>query len=297
MATSQVGLAPDSQPAPQRRERSREWRTFWRHPLAWIGVIVLFAIVLFSFGGPLVYHRNALTIHLNAALQPPSAQFPLGTDQVGHDVLISMMVGGQLALIVGFAAAFVSMVIGVLYGLISGYLGGFTDVVMMRVVDVFYSIPYLFFLLFIDSVFKPNAVLLVFVIAIVSWFGVARLVRGEVMALSKREYVEAARAQGAGGFRIMWRHLLPNVTGVVLVSTTLQVANAILTVAALSFLGLGLPPPTPNWGEMLANSMNYIFQNAWWIIYPPGMAILLVELSVNFVGLAFNQAFDPRLRR
>lgn len=297
MAVPEVPTMPQLTVSPEKEGPSREWRTFWRNPLAWIGVIVLVLIVLFSFVGPLIYHRNDLAIHLNAAMQAPSARYPLGTDALGRDNLIRMMVGGQLSLEVGFAAALVSMVIGVLYGLISGYVGGMTDIIMMRVVDVFYSIPYLFFLLFIDSVFKPNAVLLVFVIAIVSWFGVARLVRGEVLSLKNREYVEAARAVGAGNNRIMRRHLLPNVTGVVLVSTTLQVASAILTVAGLSFLGLGLPPPTPNWGQMLSDSMNYMFQNAWWLIYPPGMAILLVELCVNFIGVSLNQAFDPRLRR
>ncbi|MCY0863572.1 MAG: ABC transporter permease, partial [Sulfobacillus sp.] len=223
-------------------------------------------------------------------------QYPLGTDSLGRDVLIRMMVGGQLSLEVGFAAALVTMVIGVVYGLISGYVGGWVDVVMMRIVDILYAIPGLFLLLFLDSVFRPNATLLVFVIAVVSWFGVARLVRGEVLSLKQREYVEAARALGTGNLRIMLRHLLPNVMGVVVVATTLQVANAILTVAGLSFLGLGLPPPTPNWGEMLSSSMNYMFQNAWWLIYPPGLAILLVELSVNFIGDALRQAFDPRLR-
>jgi peptide/nickel transport system permease protein len=296
MAAPELQVSPQAQMA-ETREPSREWRTFWRNPLAWAGVFGLVFIVLFSFVGPLVYHANDLAIHLNEALQPPSARFPLGTDELGRNNLSRMMVGGQLSLEVGFAAALVSMVIGVVYGMISGYIGGFTDVVLMRIVDVLYSIPSLFFLLFIDSVFRPSAILLIFIIAVFSWFGVARLVRGQVLSLKSRDYVEAARALGAGNGRIMWRHLLPNVTGVVLVSTTLQVANAILTVAGLSFLGLGLPPPTPNWGQMLSDSMNYMFQNAWWLIYPPGFAILLVELCTNFIGVSLNQAYDPRLRK
>ncbi|PSR23351.1 MAG: peptide ABC transporter permease [Sulfobacillus acidophilus] len=296
MAAPELQVSPQAQMA-ETREPSREWRTFWRNPLAWAGVFGLVFIVLFSFVGPLVYHANDLAIHLNDALQPPSAQFPLGTDELGRNNLSRMMIGGQLSLEVGFAAALVSMVIGVVYGMISGYIGGFTDVLLMRIVDVLYSIPSLFFLLFIDSVFRPSAILLIFIIAVFSWFGVARLVRGQVLSLKSRDYVEAARALGAGNGRIMWRHLLPNVTGVVLVSTTLQVANAILTVAGLSFLGLGLPPPTPNWGQMLSDSMNYMFQNAWWLIYPPGFAILLVELCTNFIGVSLNQAYDPRLRK
>lgn len=296
MAAPELQVSPQAQLA-ETREPSREWRTFWRNPLAWAGVFGLVFIVLFSFVGPLVYHANDLAIHLNDALQPPSSQFPLGTDELGRNNLSRMMVGGQLSLEVGFAAALVSMVIGVVYGMVSGYIGGFTDVILMRIVDVLYSIPSLFFLLFVDSVFRPSAVLLIFIIAVFSWFGVARLVRGQVLSLKSRDYVEAARALGAGNGRIMWRHLLPNVTGVVLVSTTLQVANAILTVAGLSFLGLGLPPPTPNWGQMLSDSMNYMFQNAWWLIYPPGFAILLVELCTNFIGVSLNQAYDPRLRK
>lgn len=297
MATPEVKLNPPSLQTMEREGPSREWKTFWRSPLAWIGVIVLVAIILFSFVGPVFYHASAYAPHLTAALHAPDAQFPLGTDSLGRDNLIRLMIGGQLSLEVGFAAALVSMVIGVIYGLISGYIGGFVDVALMRVVDVLYSIPSLFFLLFLDSVFRPSAILLIFVIALVSWFGVARLVRGEVLSLKSRDYVEAARALGAPNTRIMIRHLLPNVLGVVMVSTTLQVANAILTVAGLSFLGLGLPPPTPNWGQMLSDSMNYMFQNAWWLIYPPGFAILFVEMCVNFVGVALNQAYDPRLRR
>ncbi len=295
--TPELQLSPPSPAAVEREGPSREWRTFWSNPLAWIGVIVLLLLVLFSFVGPIFYHVNDLTPHLTAALSPPNSKYPLGTDSLGRDNLIRLMKGGQSALEVGFASAIVSMVIGVLYGLVSGYAGGFVDVVMMRVVDVLYAIPSLFFLLFLDSVFKPSALLLTFVIAVVSWFGVARLVRGEVLSLKNREYVEAARALGSGNTRIMIRHLLPNVTGVVVVSTSLQVANSILTVAGLSFLGLGLPPPQPNWGQMLSDSMTYMFQNAWWLIYPPGLAILFTELSVNFIGTALQQAYDPRLRR
>lgn len=295
--TPEIQLSPPSPEVIERQGPSREWRTFWRNPLAWIGVIVLLLLILFSFVGPLIYRVNDLQPHLNAALQAPTGRFPLGTDSLGRDNLIRMMVGGQLSLEVGFAAAAISMVIGVVYGLISGYIGGATDVVMMRIVDILYAIPSLFFLLFLDSVFKPSAIVLTFVIALLSWFGVARLVRGDVLSLKTREYVEAARALGSGNFRIMLRHLLPNVMGVVVVSLTLQVASAILTVAGLSFLGLGLPPPTPNWGQMLSDSMTYMFQNAWWLIYPPGLAILFTELSVNFIGTALQQAYDPRLRR
>ncbi|POB11018.1 MAG: ABC transporter permease [Sulfobacillus thermosulfidooxidans] len=287
-----------NQPVIERtRSISREWRAFWKNPLARFGIGGLAFLILFSFVGPIFYHASAYQPNLLNTLHPPSAKFPLGTDSLGRDYLARMMLGGQLSLEVGFAAAFMTTMIGVIYGLISGLLGGSIDALLMRLVDIFIAIPSLFLLLFVDSVFKPNALLLIVIIASLSWFGVARLVRSEVLSLKRRDYVEAARALGANNWRIMIQHLLPNVMGVVIVNATFQVADAILTVAALSFLGLGLPPPTPNWGEMLSDSMSYMFQNAWWLIYPPGLAILLVELSVNFIGDALRQAFDPRLRK
>ncbi|OLZ12227.1 ABC transporter permease [Sulfobacillus thermosulfidooxidans] len=281
----------------RKRSASREWRAFWKNPLARFGVGGLLFLVLFTFAGPLFYHASAYQPNLLSTLQPPSAKYPLGTDSLGRDYLARMMLGGQLSLEVGFAAALMTTIIGVIYGLTAGLIGGAVDSLMMRLVDIFIAIPSLFLLLFVDSVFRPSAILLVIIIAVLSWFGVARLVRSEVLSLKRRDYVEAARALGATNWRIMIKHLLPNVMGVVIVNATFQVADAILTVAALSFLGLGLPPPTPNWGEMLSSSMSYMFQNAWWLIYPPGLAILLVELSVNFIGDALRQAFDPRLRK
>lgn len=285
-------LAPDV----ESRSLSREWRVFWRHPLTWTGLIVMVFIVLFCFLGPYFDKMPYNTPNLLETLQAPSAAHPLGTDALGRDELVRLMVGGQLSLEVGFASALVSMVIGVAYGLFSGLVGGWLDDVLMRVVDILLAVPIIFLLLLLDSMFEPTAGLLTFIIAVTSWFGVARLVRGEVLTIKRREFVDAARATGAGLWRIVLRHLLPNVMGIVIVTTTFQVGGAILTVAGLSFLGLGLPPPTPNWGEMVSNSLQYVFQNAWWLIYPAGLAIVFVEVAVNFVGDAMRQAFDPRLR-
>lgn len=278
------------------RRLSREWRVFWRHPLTWTGLIVMVFIVLFCFLGPYFDKMPYNTPNLLETLQAPSAAHPLGTDALGRDELVRLMVGGQLSLEVGFASALVSMVIGVAYGLFSGLIGGWLDDVLMRIVDILLAVPIIFLLLLLDSMFEPTAGLLTFIIAVTSWFGVARLVRGEVLTIKGREFVDAARATGAGLWRIVLRHLLPNVMGIVIVTTTFQVGGAILTVAGLSFLGLGLPPPTPNWGEMVSNSLQYVFQNAWWLIYPAGLAIVFVEVAVNFVGDAMRQAFDPRLR-
>ena len=274
----------------------RRWRTFWRSPLAWWGVGMFVAILVFCFVGPLVYHSNAMTPDLRRAMLAPGPGGPLGTDDLGRSELLRMMIGGQLSLEVAIAAGFATTFFGAAYGLLSGFLGGLWDNILMRIVDVLIALPSIFLLLLVVSLFKPTPTLLVVVIAFTSWFSVARLVRGEVLTLKRREYIDAVRAIGASSFRLMLRHLLPNAMGVVIVTATFQIGYAILSVAGLSFLGLGLPPPTPNWGQMLSSAMPYTFQNAWWLIYPPGIAIVLVELAANFVGDALSEAFDPRPR-
>jgi peptide/nickel transport system permease protein len=274
--------------------RMRQWRVFWSTPLSYMGVGVLGFIIAFCFLGPLVWHGSTLP-NVNLQVHPPMPGHPLGTDSLGRDELIRLMVGGQVSLIVGFASAVASMVIGTLYGMVSPIVGGWFDALLMRFVDVMYSIPTLFLLMLLSTLFSPSPFLLTVIIALTSWPPVTRLVRSEVLSIRQREYIEAANAMGASTWSTMVRHLLPNIMGVVLVTTTFQVGNAILTIVGLSFLGLGLPPPAPNWGYMLNEGMNYIFQNAWWMIYPPGLAIVLVELAVNFIGDAFRQAFDPRL--
>jgi peptide/nickel transport system permease protein len=275
--------------------RRRQWRVFWSSPLAYLGVGLLGFIVAFSFLGPVFYHSTLYQANVLLQVHPPMPGHILGTDSLGRDELIRLMVGGQVSLIVGFVSALASMVLGTLYGMISPILGGWVDVILMRIIDVLISIPTLYILLLLDSMFTPSPLLLTIIIAATSWPGVTRLVRSEVLSVRQREYVEAANAMGASTWSIMIRHILPNVMGVVLVTTTFQVGGSILTIAGLSFLGLGLPPPLPNWGEMLNSGLNYIFQNAWWMIYPPGLAIVFVELAVNFIGDAFRQAFDPRL--
>lgn len=275
---------------------SRMWRRFWNDRLAVVGVILLVGLVVFSFIGPIFYRVNPLAINILLTNAPPSAAHLLGTDGLGRDYLSRVMYGGQTSLEVGFAAAIVSMVIGTLYGTISGMAGGAVDAVLMRIVDVLLSIPALFILLFLDATFRPSAVLLVLILASLSWFGVSRLVRAEVLSLKQREFIEASRATGAGTWRMIAKGFFPNYLGIVVVAGTFQVAQAILTLAILSYLGLGLPPPAPNWGALLSDASNYMFQNAWWIIYPPGVAILMAELGVNFIGDGFRAAFDTRLR-
>ncbi|WDL97951.1 ABC transporter permease [Alicyclobacillus sp. ALC3] len=275
-------------------ERPGFLQRFWQGWTTKLGLLMLVLLVLFSFVGPLIYRHSATNPHILDTAATPSLRFPLGTDSLGHNVFAQLMVGGQSSLEVGFAAAFVAVVFGTLYGMISGMLGGWADTIMMRIVDIFLSIPSIFILMFLNVAFKPDLVIMIFVIASTSWLGVSRLARGEVLSLKNQLYVEAAHALGAGTWRIMSRYFVPNFIGTILVTATLQVADAILIMAGLSFLGLGLPPPTPNWGGMLYDGMNYIFQNSWWLIYPPGLAILISQVSVNLVGDGMRDAIETR---
>ncbi len=275
---------------------SRAWRAFWRNPLAIAGVVILAFLILFSWVGPLVYHASAYATSLSNIVQGPTAGHVLGTDALGRDNLARLMLGGQMSLIVGFAAAVVGVFIGVVYGLVAAQFGGWTGTILMRIVDITLAIPAIYVLLLLDAVLKPNVYVMIFIIAITSWQGIARIVRSEVLSLKTREFVEAARAAGSGWLRIMFRHFLPNSMGSIIVYTTFAVGGGILTLAGLSFLGLGLPPPAPNWGQAISDGIQYEFQNAWWLIYPPGLLIVAAELCVNFLGDAFNAAFDPRLQ-
>lgn len=299
LSASSVGLPPSPASGhvdvPSEPIGSRVWHTLVRNPLARAGTAGLLFIVLFSFAGPLLYRVSPYAVHMTLTLQGPRPGFPLGTNNLGRDELARLMLGGQTSLIVGITAAISSVIIGVIYGLVSGLAGGWTDTVMMRGVDVLRSIPTLFLLIFFDSIFRPSTGLLVALIAFVSWYAVSRLVRAEVLSLRTRPYVEASVAQGSSQLRIMFRHLLPNAMGTIIVASTFMVADSILLVAALSFLGLGLPPPAPNWGSMLSDSIPYLQQNSWWLVYPPGLAILITVISINFLGDAFREAFDRRL--
>jgi peptide/nickel transport system permease protein len=255
------------------------------------------ASILFCYLGPLVYHTDQVHIELSQAALPPSGAHPLGTNEVGYDQLGRLMVGGQTSLEVGIAAALLATVFGTLWGAIAGYAGGFIDSAMMRVVDALLAVPALFLLLFLASIARPTAGLLILVIALVSWLGPARLVRGEALSLRTRDFVTSARLMGGGPWRAVLRHIAPNAIGTVVVNATFQVADAILIVAALSFLGLGIPPPAANWGDMLSSGISYTYAGYWWLIYPPGLAIVLVVIAFNFLGDALRDSFDVRLQK
>jgi len=273
----------------------RTWQIFWQNPLSKMGTFGLLFLLLLCFVGPALYKTSPYATHLTTILHSPDGQFPLGTNNLGRNELARLMLGGQTSLEVGFAAAAASMIMGVIYGMISGFYGGWLDIILMRIIDLLRSVPSLFLLIFLDSVIRPSAGLLVLLISLISWHGVSRLVRGEVLSLKHEPFVEAARISGASSARIIFRHLLPNTLGTIIVAATFMIADAVLLVASLSFLGLGLPPPAPNWGAMLANSMAYLPGNSWWLVYPPGLAILLTVLSINFIGDALRIALDIRL--
>lgn len=264
--------------------------------VALAGVIVILLMAGFSFIGPLLYHTNQITTNLPGSLRPPSAAHPLGTDNEGYDELGRLMLGGQTSLEVGLAAAVVATVIGMLWGSVSGYAGGFVDGVMMRIVDGLLAIPSLFLLVYLFTVFQASVVLMVLVIGLVAWLVPARLVRAETLRLRTLHYVEAVWMMGGSRRRMIMRHIIPNAIGTIMVNATFQVADAILALASLSFLGLGIPPPAANWGGMLSTGINYVYAGYWWLIYPPGIAIVLTVMAFNAVGDGLRDAFETRLR-
>jgi peptide/nickel transport system permease protein len=295
--TQVLETAPAQMP-PGRPAWLRALEVFAENKLAMAGAAILVLVVLFCFAGPLVYHTDQVHANLNAVSLPPgSPGHPLGTDPDGYDVLGRLMVGGQVSLELGVAAAIAATVIGTLWGAVSGYFGGAVDAIMMRVIDAALSIPVLFLLIVLATIIRPTKVTMIGVIALASWLAVARLVRGEALSLRVREYVQAAKGMGGGGTRIVLRHIAPNAVGTIIVNATFQVADAILFIAYISFLGLGLSPPTTDLGGMLSNGINYVDDGFWWMIYPAGFLIVIIVIAVNFIGDALRDAFEVRLQQ
>jgi peptide/nickel transport system permease protein len=272
------------------------FREFAQNRLAVLGLAALIFFVLFCYLGPLFYH-GTLSSSLESTNLPPGPGHPLGTDNQGFDVLEELMVGGQSALEIGFFSALIGMVIGAIWGAVSGLAGGLVDGALMRIVDVLLSIPFLFVVLIIAIRYGSSVLGLSIVIGIFTWQVPARLVRGEVLTLRVRDFVSAARAAGAGPMRLMNRHLLPNSLGVIIVTATFAVADAILAVATLGFLGFGLQFPVFDWGDMLNNGITYLQDGYWWLVYPVGICIIVVVMACNLLGDALRDALDVRLRR
>jgi ABC-type dipeptide/oligopeptide/nickel transport system permease subunit len=272
-------------------------REFRSNRLAVVGVGILLFFLVFSFLGPLFYHANLLQTDLINAHDPPGAGHPLGTDVNGFDVLGQLMKGGQDALEIGFFAAFVAIVIGALVGSVAGLIGGFVDTALMRITDIFLSVPFLFVVLILAVKYGASVLSLSLVIGGFSWQVPARLVRGEVLTIRERDFVLAARTAGSGNWRLIRRHLLPNALGVMIVNVTFQVADAILAVAYVGFLGFGLHYPNLDWGDMLSAGSGYLTDGYWWLIWPVLTCIVLTVMAMNFIGDALRDSLDVRLRR
>jgi peptide/nickel transport system permease protein len=261
-----------------------------------IGITVIVAACLFCFVGPLFYHTNQVASNLAAANQPPGKGHPLGTDDNGYDILGRLMVGGQSSLEIGAAVALIATSTGVIWGAIAGFCGGIIDAVMMRIVDVILAIPALFLLLILATSTAPSQLELIIVLSFLAWQVPSRLVRGESLSLRTREFVQAVQVMGGGSARSVIRHIIPNTVSTIVVNATFQVADAILVLAVLSYLGFGLPPPAATWGGMLSNGSSYIFAGYWWQIYPVGVLIVIVVVAFNFLGDALRDLLDVRLR-
>jgi peptide/nickel transport system permease protein len=268
-------------------------------PPAMVGAVVLSAFVIMAIIGPMLAPYNPREQHLVDRLLPPAwseegnAEYLLGTDQLGRDVFSRLLHGSRVALSVGLFATSLALTLGVIVGLISGYYGGWFDTVSMRLLEIVISVPNTILYLTILGSFGPSLGLLIAVIGLFGWTTSARVVRGEVLALRKRDYIEATRALGQRSILIVFRHVLPNVLGPIVVVGTLKVASIILLEASLSFLGYGVQPPAVTWGQMLADGRRFV-TSAWWLATLPGLAITLLTLSLLFLGNWLRDVFDPR---
>jgi peptide/nickel transport system permease protein len=303
-------LSADELEAPPLSLGQLTWRRFRRHKMAIFGSIMLFLIVLYCFCGSLFLSESyANFTKTGDKLQPPSLQHPFGTDTIGRDILARTIYGGQISMIIGMTAMLVETLLGVLIGAVAGYFGGRLDNLLMRITEAVIVIPQIFLLLVmakyfgnqvpnitvLGRTFSGSVVVIVLIIGLTSWPYLARIVRAEFLSIKENEFVLAARAIGTPTSEIIFRHILPNSVAPIVVSATLGVANAITTEAYISFLGLGVRPPTATWGNMLEGAYNYI-ESAWWLWFFPGMLIALTVLSINFVGDGLRDALDPHSR-
>jgi len=272
-------------------------REFMDNKLAVVGVGILVFFVLFCFVGPLVYHTNQTLTNPLVTDLPPGNGHPLGTDENGFDELGRIMAGGQTALAIGFFASLIATVIGTLFGAISGLVGGLLDGLMMRFVDILLSIPFLFIVLVLATKYSGTVLEESLILGAFSWLVPARLVRGEVLTLRVRDFVSAVTVMGGTKRRLVFRHLIPNALSVVIVNVTFQIADAILALAYLGFLGFGLQYPSTSWGDMLGNAQQYVSSGYWWLVYPVGFCLVAVVMACNLIGDALRDAFDVRLQR
>ncbi len=269
-------------------------KRFSRNRLAVIGSIAVFSLLVIALFAPLIAPYDPTTIDVHNVLSPPSRAHPLGTDELGRDVLSRIIWGSRVSLRVGFVAVGIAIMIGTVIGATAGFYGGRVDAVLMRFVDIMLAFPTFFLILAVIAIVEPSIFTIMVVIGLTSWMDVARLVRAEFLTLKERDFVAAARALGVSDIRLIFRHILPNALSPVFVAATFGIAGAILVESSLSFLGLGVQPPTPSWGNILTAGKDNI-EVAWWLSLYPGLAILITVLSYNLVGEGLRDALDPRL--
>ncbi|PLX91617.1 MAG: peptide ABC transporter permease [Desulfuromonas sp.] len=271
------------------------WRQIAANKMAMAGGAMVCVMFILAMIAPLL-SSDPGAVDISRQLQPPSFHALLGTDDLGRDVFTRIAYGARISLLVGFVAVGIATVIGILLGALAGYYGGWVDTIVMRFVDIMLCFPSFFLILAVIAFLEPSIWNIMMIIGLTGWMGVARLVRAEFMSLRNRDFVLAIRSLGASDRRIIFRHILPNALSPVLVSAALGVAGAILTESALSFLGIGVQPPTPSWGNMLIVGKQTL-GTAWWLSFFPGVAILVTVLGYNLLGEGLRDALDPRLKR
>ena len=271
-------------------------RVLRRNAMFILGLIIVLGVTFAAVFAPLIAPFDPNELHLDAILEAPCAEFPLGTDRLGRDVLSRLLYGGRVSLWVGFVAVGISISIGALLGLVSGYFGGLVDEIVMRFVDIMLCFPSFFLILAVVAFLEPSLFNIMVVIGLTSWMGVARLVRAETLTLREREFVSAARLAGTSTWRIMTRHILPNAMAPVTISAILGIGGAILIESGLSFLGLGVQPPQASWGNMLMDGKSVIEEASWLSLFP-GLAILITVLGYNLLGESLRDFLDPRLKK
>jgi peptide/nickel transport system permease protein len=309
--TSQSSIANlDELEAPPLTLGQLTWRRFRRHRMAIFGAITLLLMILYAFGGALfISEADANRTETGARLQAPSREHLMGTDTIGRDILARTIYGGQISILIGLTAMLVELLIGVTIGSMAGFFGGKLDSVLMRFTEAVLVIPQIFLLLviakyFADKIpnielmgrtFSGSVVVIVFVIGITSWPYLARIVRSQFLSLKENDFILAARATGTSTSEIIFRHILPNSIAPIIVAATLSVAAAITLEAYISFLGMGVRPPTATWGNMLESAYNYV-ESAWWLWFFPGLLIAMIVLAINFLGDGLRDALDPHSR-
>jgi peptide/nickel transport system permease protein len=270
------------------------FRKLLRNRLAMAGAVILMILTVISLLAPVLARWDQNKIDLFSIEAPPSAEHPLGTDELGRDVLSRLLYGGRVSIMVGICATLVQVTIGVLLGMTAGFFGRIVDSIIMRICDIVMCFPFYAIAISLAALLGANVWNVVFIVGALNWTGVARIVRAETLSLRSREFIDAARALSLNNVEIIWRHILPNVLGPIIIYATLGIATGVLSEASLSFLGLGVKPPQPSWGNMLSAAQNMrILSSEWWMWIPPGAMVFLLVLSINFVGDGLRDALDP----